>query len=523
METCKAIIQEGPRKGKSCEFPPNSTMYCGRHQRNKMYDDGVAEGKKWCRFFFRGCDTVLDPASDASSCEKCKDALSNKKNACNHEGCKFKTNDTFCKKHERDVYYIEEKEKGVRYCDIARGCFTILNESKKSCDDCLEKIRKTDSARYKGRKELIMAAQASNSTTRSCIKCTKEFQAFKTCNEKDSVHCKLCLEKHTNQDRKREGRVRNYKEERLNNLESSYKVHISESLKRGYGDFQLNFDDFKELVTSPCHYCKIKKESEAIGIDRVNNDIGYVKENCVPACWKCNRMKHFYHPAFFIEKCKIIAKKLIPDNAFYNRWSLYYSRSCYRNYTTYKREAEGRNIAFEITQQQWDWITRSQCYLCGFQNPKGIGIDRQDNTVRSYTIENCRPCCGSCNSMKNELSLQDLLEHCKVVSDAYPTYEHFSSIPILKNPLKVTIKEDSDRSHWKSSSIYYAIISDSAGAFYDAYKPSLSEDEYIDLCNKVKSYQKDAAHTLIEKLLKTLRKRRYRQANTSKTPEHITR
>ena len=45
--TCKAIIQEGPRKNKECLFPPAENGYCGRHLRNKLYDDdGIKEGKK---------------------------------------------------------------------------------------------------------------------------------------------------------------------------------------------------------------------------------------------------------------------------------------------------------------------------------------------------------------------------------------------------------------------------------------------------------------------------------------------
>jgi hypothetical protein len=45
MEACKAIVQEGPRKGEQCKFPPGSDLYCGRHMRNKEYDEGVSKGK----------------------------------------------------------------------------------------------------------------------------------------------------------------------------------------------------------------------------------------------------------------------------------------------------------------------------------------------------------------------------------------------------------------------------------------------------------------------------------------------
>ena len=51
-----------------------------------------------------------------------------------------------------------------------------------------------------------------------------------------------------------------------------------------------------------CYYCdslpencrKVKNNNEIFlytGIDRINNDLGYFKENCVPSCIKCNRGK----------------------------------------------------------------------------------------------------------------------------------------------------------------------------------------------------------------------------------------
>ena len=46
-----------------------------------------------------------------------------------------------------------------------------------------------------------------------------------------------------------------------------------------------------------------------------------------------------------------------------------------------------------ITQQDWDKLTRQPCYLCGYRDAKGIGLDRVDNTKRSYDIDNIKPCC----------------------------------------------------------------------------------------------------------------------------------
>ena len=508
MEPCKAIIQEGSRKGQRCKFPPGSESYCGRHLRNKKFDDGVAKGKTWCRFFFRGCNNEAN-----GSCDDCKNKLSKKLLACKHKGCKFKVIEgDFCKKHERDKYYIEENEKGIQYCDIARGCFTIVKE-KNTCEPCLEKLRNRNRERYKNKKDNIKATEIQNTLIRSCVKCAKDFKSYKTKFNKDSMHCLDCSAKQCVQDKKRENRERNYKKERLGNLETSYKYHVQGSLKRGYGDFEINFEDFKILVRSPCHYCKQWNEEEAIGIDRVNNDLGYTKNNCVPACWICNRMKHFYHPEFFIEKCKIISKNIEPTKEFYIKWSTYYTRSCHNNYTNYKRVAEEtRKLPFEINQEQWDWLTRSACYLCGYKDARGIGLDRIDNTVRKYTIENCRPCCGSCNSMKGEIILEKFLEQCSAIASS-PL--EFKEIPLQKNPLKETedkahLMNPEDRVHWKSKGLYYAILSDTAPAFQQSYNDVFTLDEYTTLCKSVKESTKEVALSLLKDILVKLKKRKYR-------------
>jgi len=523
METCKAIVQEGSRKGERCQFPPGPELYCGRHLRNKIFDDGVAQGKTWCRFFFRGCNNEV---CDELTCSDCKTRIAKKTIACKHEGCKFKVLEgDFCKKHERDKYYLEEKEKGIKYCDIARGCFTLVTD-KKSCDKCLEKQREKDANRYKNKKEIIKAAEIQNTLMRSCIKCAMDFESYKTRFNKDSMHCLECSSKQNAQDKKREGRERNYMKEHLNNLENHYKNYIVSSLKRGYGDVELNFDEFKILVTSPCHYCNQWNENEANGIDRVNNDLGYTKENCVPACWKCNRMKHFYHPEFFIEKCNIITKKTLPSKDFYSKWALYYTRTSNRNYTTYKREAEEiRELPFEITQEQWDWLTRSACYLCGYQDTHGIGIDRIDNTIRKYTLENCRPCCGSCNSMKAEFSLQEFLDQCNLILAKWPTGIQFNKILVWKNPLKEAedkghLMNAEDRTHWKSKGLYYSILSDTALAFQQSYKDVFSMGEFETLSKSVKESTKEVALSLIKDLLGKLKKRKYRL--THKAPKALT-
>ena len=67
--------------------------------------------------------------------------------------------------------------------------------------------------------------------------------------------------------------------------------------KRGY-DWKLSFEEYDELTSQPCYYCGT---TEAIGIDRIDNQVGYLAENSRPCCKKCNQAKHATGEEDFIE------------------------------------------------------------------------------------------------------------------------------------------------------------------------------------------------------------------------------
>jgi len=503
---CKAIVQEGPRKGEGCKFAPLDNGYCGRHERNKIYDDGILENKKWCRFFFRGCDNTIDKSL---TCELCKSKKHDGKKLCKHEGCPHHIKSgEFCKKHERDIYYIEEQEKGFKYCDIARGCFNKCQEDKKSCNECLEKFRLQDKERFDKRKELYTALKEINSIIRICLECSKEYENYLTHQNNDSKRCRDCNQNQKIQYSKR-NRNRNEKHDNFINKEKYYKSYINNALKREY-DFTLNFDEFCILVDKECYYCHHNIFEEINGIDRVDNSKGYTKENSVSCCETCNRIKHAYHVNFFLEKCKIIGMSYLPDKEFYIRWNQYYSNNPH-NFTNYKKNIlEKRKLSFEITQKEWDILTRQSCYLCGYKCVNGIGLDRVDNTIRGYTFVNVRPCCGSCNNMKNELDLITFVEHCKKIYEVCKDNIIFKEIPIIKEDNKILQTKIKDRKVWKAEGIYYTILANKEEDFYEFYKHVLTKEEVETLCIDVKKDTKEKALEYLSKLLNTLKVRRQR-------------
>ena len=105
---------------------------------------------------------------------------------------------------------------------------------------------------------------------------------------------------------------------------ASYKQRFSvykRRAKKRKWRFELTFDQFKNLISGPCFYCKkdpaawnrylnsdmVTRSSvkslglsrEVVeratiltnGIDRIDNNSGYTVKNCVPCCFECNKMK----------------------------------------------------------------------------------------------------------------------------------------------------------------------------------------------------------------------------------------
>jgi len=68
--------------------------------------------------------------------------------------------------------------------------------------------------------------------------------------------------------------------------------------------FRLTLDEFEKLVSEPCHYCG---ENPGMGIDRVDNRIGYLQSNVVASCSECNFMKRVMLEHRFINRALKIA------------------------------------------------------------------------------------------------------------------------------------------------------------------------------------------------------------------------
>lgn len=67
-----------------------------------------------------------------------------------------------------------------------------------------------------------------------------------------------------------------------------YFTYKTSGNRRGLG-FDLSFDKFMIFWQKPCYYCD--SEIKTIGLDRIDERIGYTKNNIVSCCSKCNYTK----------------------------------------------------------------------------------------------------------------------------------------------------------------------------------------------------------------------------------------
>ena len=125
-------------------------------------------------------------------------------------------------------------------------------------------------------------------------------------------------------------------ENRYNNINKETQVGLKNYLYKNYvrgaeirgHSFNLTIDEFKDIIKNDCHYCgePPQKSTNKIlisrgnvneppfyynGIDRINSNMGYEIENCVPCCGTCNYMKNTLSKDDFLFKIQRIYNHII--------------------------------------------------------------------------------------------------------------------------------------------------------------------------------------------------------------------
>ena len=77
---------------------------------------------------------------------------------------------------------------------------------------------------------------------------------------------------------------------------------------------EITFHEYTTLIKSTCAYCGTEpSKSVRIGVDRLNNNRGYVKGNVAPCCAPCNYMKRAMPVSAFLGHVALICSHSTPQ------------------------------------------------------------------------------------------------------------------------------------------------------------------------------------------------------------------
>lgn len=138
--------------------------------------------------------------------------------------------------------------------------------------------------------------KSSQKSEKECTKCHEilSINNFSKVNRGWSSSCKSCR----NSDWKNWYRA---------NRTSSRFIFYKNNAKRNNRDFNLSENQFASLVeNNRCFYCH--DSNSRLGIDRIDSLKGYVLDNVVPCCRRCNIAKNNASFDDFIRMCHKISK-----------------------------------------------------------------------------------------------------------------------------------------------------------------------------------------------------------------------
>jgi hypothetical protein len=137
----------------------------------------------------------------------------------------------------------------------------------------------------------------------NCSRCNRtnlaEGDFYKTSSGYVFSYCKVCHNKRSAENRKisrkkPENKLKDSKKKKLFRQNPEKRANViandSKSSDRKHNrEYGLTLDKIRELISNPCIYCG---ETELqMTLDRINNEIGHIENNVVPACIRCNLIR----------------------------------------------------------------------------------------------------------------------------------------------------------------------------------------------------------------------------------------
>lgn len=149
-------------------------------------------------------------------------------------------------------------------------------------------------------------------------------------------------------------------------------------------------------------------------------------------CEDCNKKRKIQYATLFAKSCRYSKtgetlcsncanKRMSGKNSgVYKHWNI--------RYPEYRCNAKKRGIDFELTVWEFEDITEKPCHYCWGNSKdrniksRGNGIDRKDSSI-GYLVNNCVPCCATCNFIKNSMPYNDFISYLRKLYHHTKNYE----------------------------------------------------------------------------------------------------
>jgi hypothetical protein len=393
--------------------------YCDAHQLYAKRLIAIADGKNVCEKPYKDCDVIILDGSNM--CISCRNHTANVKTrnrihkidiynkynnpevtivdyTCagyhkDYTKCtESRSNENiFCIKHQYITEFTPEDlqlmtDKKMNPCSN-KDCSRLHKETTKQCLRCIiagrqsDKIRMLDES-FRLKKNANFRAKRYDKVYRAKQIALIGIEAVRA---KNAINAKKYRKLHPEYDMNRHD---------LDSRIPDRKIKVTAySAKKKNLEFNLTLDQVTALYTGKCQYCNDKyiKGEKLLGIDRVNNRIGYIVSNCVTACAMCNYIKRDLSLDIFMKRMLHILNvhtglpnTQLHNDAFYNYFTGDYGALC--------KYASCKNLEITLSSKHFEVLSTLPCYLCNKQSAYNHinGIDRIDIS-KGYTVDNSVP------------------------------------------------------------------------------------------------------------------------------------
>lgn len=237
--------------------------------------------------------------------------------------------------------------------------------------------------------------------TKVCYKCKRELsiELFGNSTKSKDGHSGICKECKSKQDKEYREKNKDILREKGRQKRLANRDEINAKKRKHY---QENKD---EILLKQLEYRRTHKEQKA----EIDKKYAQNNKEKIQQYQKNYREEHKLSNAEYQKQYREKNKERLKE----------YNKSPHTRYMHYKNSAKKRDHNFTLSEIDFIKITEQPCIYCGEYSDtyNGVpfnGVDRIDSNL-GYSMNNCVPCCTTCNRMKLDLNVYNWMSKMKQI------------------------------------------------------------------------------------------------------------